>query len=505
MRRLLHILSALVLALLLGACAAPGPVSSGAAASGSSADTRATRHAPPVIPGGPLRSLDVDPPASLGKVAKLAPPGDLWDRIRRGFAMPTLDDERVEDRARWYTQRPEHLQRMAERSSKYLFHIVEELERRNLPSELALLPFVESAFNPQAVSTARAAGMWQFIPSTGKLYDLKQNAFRDDRRDVLASTRAALDFLESLHGQFGDWSLALAAYNWGPGNVKRAIERNRMAGLGTGYLDLKMPDETRMYVPKLLGLKQIVNRPQAYGATLPDIGNHPFFDTVTIERDIDVALIARLAEVSEADFRQLNPSMKKPLVLAAGQPTVLLPWDNAAIFQRQLALHQGPLASWTVWVVPERMSVAQAAKRTGMSSEALRRVNQVPPRMQFKQGSTLLVPRREDQTANVPEHVADNGQVLLAPEVSARRSTVRARSGETVTTLAKRLGLKPQDLAQWNRLSASAHLKKGQRLTVYLPPKKTASSASKRRTDTQVASTRTGGQGGAATAGKRKP
>jgi membrane-bound lytic murein transglycosylase D len=188
-------------------------------------------------------------------VAALEPPPDLWARIRRGFAMPNLDTELVRSQEQWYASRPDYIQRMTDRSRKYLFHIVEELERRNMPTELALLPFIESAFNPQAVSSARAAGMWQFMPATGKHYSLKQNVFRDDRRSVLESTRAALDYLQKLHGMFGDWHLALAAYNWGEGSVSRAIARNQRAGLGTSYLHLNMPNETRNYVPKLQAVR----------------------------------------------------------------------------------------------------------------------------------------------------------------------------------------------------------------------------------------------------------
>ncbi len=200
------------------------------------------------IPQGALRPITAAR-ASSGQVASLSPPADLWERIRRGFAMPDLEQDLVQDREQWYATRPDYIQRMTERSSKYLFHIVEELERRNMPTEMALLPNIESAFNPQAVSSAKAAGMWQFMPATGNYFDLKQNAFRDDRRDVLASTRAALDYLQKLHRMFGDWHLALAAYNWGEGSVSRAIARNQKAGLGISYTELNMPAETRLYVP----------------------------------------------------------------------------------------------------------------------------------------------------------------------------------------------------------------------------------------------------------------
>jgi membrane-bound lytic murein transglycosylase D len=294
----------------------------------------------------------------------------LWDRMRRGFTMPNLEGELVADREQWYASRPDYIQRMTERSSKYLFHIVEELERRNMPTELALLPFIESAFNPQAVSSAKAAGMWQFMPATGRYFDLKQNAFRDDRRDVLASTRAALDYLQKLHRMFDDWHLALAAYNWGEGSVGRAIARNKREGLGTSYTDLRMPDETRLYVPKLQAVKNIVANPQAFRTELPVIENHPYFQQVQITRDIDVALAARLADVELANFKALNPSAHRPVILATGNPHILLPWDNAKVFQRNFeAYTQGQFASWTAWTVPATLSVGSCRapqKRTTM-------------------------------------------------------------------------------------------------------------------------------------------
>ncbi len=414
---------------------------------------------------------------NLPGVLTLDAPADLWDRIRRGFAMPDLEGDLVRDREQWYATRPDYMQRMTERSSRYLFHIVEEIERRNMPMELALLPFIESAFNPQAVSSARAAGMWQFMPATGQSFDLKQNAFRDDRRDVLASTRAALDYLQQLYGRFGDWHLALAAYNWGQGNVNRAITNNQRAGKPTGYTDLSMPAETRMYVPKLQAVKNIMARPDAYNTTLPLIGNHPFFDTVALERDMDVALIARLAEVEEKDFRALNPSLRQPIVMAAGTPHVLLPWDNAVIFQRNLQYHTGPLASWTAWVVPTTMSVAQAADRVGMSESELRAVNNIPPRMQVRAGSSLLVLRSDKRNGDVPVHVADNGQISLQPEIVLRRTVVKARKGENVTRLAQRYGVSAVSVAGWNKLAVNATLKQGQNVTLMLPQRVTTAKA----------------------------
>ena len=431
----------------------------------------------PVWPNSELRAIEPGR-ASAGAVATLSAPADLWERIRRGFAMPDLQNDLVQNQEQWYAARPEYIGRMTERSRKYLFHIVEELERRNMPTELALLPFIESAFNPQAVSQAKAAGMWQFMPATGKDYDLKQNAFRDDRRDVLASTRAALDYLQMLHGMFNDWHLALAAYNWGQGSVKRAIERNGKKGLATGYEDLTMPQETRMYVPKLQAVKNIVAQPQAFHAKLPVIENHPFFDSVPIRRDMDVALAARLAEVDEADFRALNPSLHSPVILASGTPQILLPWDNASVFQRNLQFHLGPLATWTAWAVPSHMRTADIAKRVGMSEPELRSLNKIPPRMLVRAGSTLLVPRANGQGTEVPEHLADNGHLQLQPEVVLVRRSVKARKGENLATMATRLGVNASELAQWNKLGSNAALKAGQTLVAFTPASAAAAVAS---------------------------
>ncbi len=403
-------------------------------------------------------------------VASLTPPVDLWDRIRRGYGMPDLDNDLVHDREQWYATRPDYIFRMTERSKKYLFHIVEELELRNMPTELALLPFIESAFNPQAVSGAKAAGMWQFMPATGKYFELKQNAFRDDRRDVLASTRAALDYLQKLHGMFGDWHLALAAYNWGEGSVGRAIAKNQRAGQAAGYPDLSMPMETRFYVPKLQAIKNIVSNPATFNSKLPLIENHPYFQSVTIRRDIDVALAAKLAEVPLDDFKALNPSINRPVVMAAGTPQILLPWDNAEVFQSNLESYGGGrLASWTVWVAPTTMRTAEAAKRVGMTEAELRSVNAIPPRVVIKAGSSLLVTRTAHTSQDVAVKVADNGQLSTAPEVVLKRSVVRAGKKDTVSSMARKHRVNADQLAQWNNVGISAGFKAGQQVIIYVP------------------------------------
>jgi membrane-bound lytic murein transglycosylase D len=468
--KLIHI-AALSALLWLAGCATPPASEAPATPTPPTAAAPAPPSAPPVIPSGPLQPITAGEAASRG-VAELQPPADLWQRIRRGFNMPNLEGDLVRQQEQWYVSRPEYIQRMTERSRKYLFHIVEELERRNMPTELALLPFIESAFNPQAVSSARAAGMWQFMPATGQYFELKQNVFRDDRRDVLASTRAALDYLQKLHGMFGDWHLALAAYNWGEGSVGRAIARNQKLGLGTSYADLNMPNETRQYVPKLQAVKNIVASPEALRTELPLIENHPYFQTVTVTRDIDVELAARLADVTIEDFKALNPSMKRPVILAAGTPEILLPWDNAKVFQRNFeAYTAGQYASWTAWSAPATMSVAEAARRVGMNEGDLRNVNTIPPRMLIKAGSVLIVPRSAKMQQDVANHVADNGQLNLAPEQVTRRTTVKAGKRDSVASIARRYRLSAGQVADWNDVGPSAVFKAGQQVVVYLPVK----------------------------------
>lgn len=403
-------------------------------------------------------------------VRALAPPADLWERIRNGFAMPDLAQDLVSDRENWYASRPDYILRMTERSRKYMFHIVEELERRGMPSELALLPFVESAFNPQAVSPVKAAGIWQFMPATGKYFELKQNAFRDDRRDVLESTRAALDYLEKLHRMFGDWHLALAAYNWGEGSVSRAIAKNKRAGLPMGYEDLTMPMETRFYVPKLQAIKNIIAQPNAFNSRLPEIGNHPFFQMVDIQRDIDVALAAKLAEVSLDDFKALNPSIDRPVILAGGLSTILLPWDNASVFQRNLEAYGDiGLASWTVWVAPRTMKPSEAASQVNMTELQLRSVNRIPPRVVIRAGSSLLVPRSDRLLTDVSERIAGHGQVTLEPEIELRREIKKAGKRDSVASFAKRYHVSLESLAEWNKVSTSSIFASGQKVILYLP------------------------------------
>jgi membrane-bound lytic murein transglycosylase D len=491
----------LIAALLAGCATAPGPTGSAAAptetppANVSIHTSAPAAPAPEVaatasVPEPRTTSTVADPVASDNEPATAPVPidplrpdvrldlddrtaqTDLWARVRRGFAMPNLEGDLVRNREQWYATRPDYVQRMTERGGRYLFHIVEELERRGMPTELALLPFIESAFNPQAMSSARASGMWQFIPSTGKDFRLKQNIFRDDRRDVLASTRAALDYLKRLYGMFGNWHLALAAYNWGEGSVRRAIVRNQSAGLPTDYASLKMPNETQYYVPKLQAVKNIVARPADFSLALPALSNHPYFLSVPIERDMDVAVAVRLAGMQLEDFQTLNPQMNKPVILAAGTSQVLLPYDNANQFVRELPLHRGPLASWTAWTAPKTLRPGEAAKLVGMDEAQLREVNRIPPRMLVKAGSTLLVPRAAHRLTDVSVEVADNASMSLQPDgPTLRKVSLKAGLKDSVASVARRYHVSAAQVAQWNGVVSSAGFRPGQSIVVFVAAK----------------------------------
>ncbi len=383
--------------------------------------------------------------------------------------MPDLEGTLVDDRTQWYAQRPEYMERMVARSSRYLYHIVEELERRNMPTELALLPFVESAFNPQAQSSAKAAGMWQFIPSTGKTYKLKQNMFRDERRDVLASTDAALDYLARLYDMFGDWQLALAAYNWGEGAVSRAIARNQARGLPTDYASLTMPTETRYYVPKLQAVKNIIAHPAAYGVRLPEIPDHPYFVTVTTSRDIDVTLAAKLANMSLDEFKALNPSFNRPVILGASNPQILLPFDNAERFQYNLNTYRGGLSSWTAVTVDNRERVEALAARLNVDADTLREINSIPRGMRLKAGSTVMIPRSGHHDQDISATLADSAMLAMEPDLpDARRLVVRAGRRDTVTSVAHRYGVSASQVQSWNKLSGTK-LVAGQSLVLMVP------------------------------------
>lgn len=320
---------------------------------------------------------------------------DVWERIRKGFHMKDLKDPRVEYWTNYYAARPKSVQTMAERSMPYIYHITKELEARNMPTELALLPFVESAYNAQAYSRSKAAGLWQFIPSTGTHYKLEQDWWKDERRDPISSTRAALDYLSYLHRfQDNDWHLALASYNWGEGAVKRARNRNASNGLGTDYLSLRMPDETRNYVPKLQAIENIIANPAKYGIVLPHVPDQPYFEEVTKTEDIDVSVIVKLANISMEEFKVLNPAPNRQVLLAQHRPRVLLPKNKVAQYRQNLKNYKGEKSQWEGYTPNRGESMASIAQRYGISLDQLKSLNGYGRSQNVAVSSrTLIVPR----------------------------------------------------------------------------------------------------------------
>lgn len=321
---------------------------------------------------------------------------DLWERIRRGFSMPDLNTDLVTDRQIYYINRPGALRQIFTRGQRYLYYIVEELERRGMPTELALLPMVESAFNPMALSSAQASGLWQFIPSTGKNYRLEQNWWVDERRDVIASTNAALDYLQAIYEMHGDWHLALASYNWGEGAVGRAVAKNRAAGLPTEYQHLNMPGETRYYVPKLQALKNIVAQPELFGITLPAIPNRPYFVTVESRVPLDLATAARLAETQVDEILALNPGYKRPVLPGNGAQSLVIPADKLEAFLINLQKHDPANASWKTYELREGEALEGVADKLGISASRLRQVNGLSPRARIGTGYMLIVPSESE-------------------------------------------------------------------------------------------------------------
>ncbi|MBD8627782.1 transglycosylase SLT domain-containing protein [Oxalobacteraceae sp. CFBP 8753] len=369
---------------------------------------------------------------------------DVWGRIRSGYAIPDLNNALVTRHTQAYANHPATLSRISGRASPYLYHVVSELEKRGMPTELALLPVIESAFNPQAMSSANAAGLWQFVPGTGKDFDLKQNMFKDERRGVVASTDAALSYLQRLYTMFGDWPLALAAYNWGEGNVQRAIKKNQAEGKPTDFESLAdlMPAETRNYVPKLQAVKNVIANPGNYGVVLPAIDNQPYFTTVDKTSDIDLAVAAQLAEMSLDEFKALNPQFKKPVIIGGAQTQILLPKENAEKFHLNLAQWGHALSTWTTHkITGARVSIASLASKFGTTPEVIRQANNIPAQSLLKVGSTILVPKISTSShSDIAENIIDNAVVAFeADRGIVKRATSRFKTKAGVSKDSKRI------------------------------------------------------------------
>ena len=422
-----------------------------------------------------------------------APLADLWDRIRLGFGMNASDSPLIETQINWYAQRPDYVSRMVERSRRYLFHILGEVEKRGMPTEIALLPMIESAYNPMAYSASHASGIWQFIPATGRNFGLKQTGWYDGRRDIIAATDAALDYLTKLHNQFGTWELALAAYNCGEGCVAHAIARNQALGLPTDYSDLNLPSETRHYVPKLLAIKQIIADPISVGLSLDSIPNQAYFTTVALNKSMDVSLAAKLANMPVDDFISLNPAYSKPVMRSGASTQLLLPVDKVNTFSTNLQNYNRPLVTWQMYTAKLGERVKTIAKKFHVTVAWLIAHNPIHLSHKGKLTSnhTLIVPLRGKivsanpsiDRANNPGKIAyaENTaidtpakDILVSADLSVRNQSahhaelIKVKSGDTLYGIAKRNQVSIQDLEKWNNIGHQ-HLKPGQTLHIAAP------------------------------------
>ncbi len=399
---------------------------------------------------GPNRTtIQSDPLTEILSISAV----DVWGRIRSGFGIQPLDNPLVANHENYYSRRGEYFQRTTKRAERYLFHIVQECERRNMPTELALLPFIESSYNPHAHSPAKAEGLWQFIPSTGKQYSLSQNAFQDKRRDIIASTDAALTYLQRLYDMFGDWHLALASYNWGEGNVMKATRKAEAAGREISFNGISsyMPAETRNYVPKLLAVKNIVSRPDIFGIRLPEIQNRPYFVKIGKTKDIDLAVAAKLAEMPLDEFKALNPQYR--YVIPGGDSVhILLPRDKAKHFQRNLLSWSRPLSSWTSYRVNEpRERIETIAEKLNVSPDIIRQANNIPSQKALKFGSTILVPRTTNFDQDIAPGTFDNAYIAYASDYTPSETPQNTNTESTTPNLAPSDALKEK--LQSDRLS----------------------------------------------------
>ncbi len=397
---------------------------------------------------------------------------DIWERIRQGYDIPNFQSAYVAKHEHWYATRPDYIQRMVSRSERYLHFIIEEVEKRNMPSEIALLPMIESAYNPQAVSRSRAAGIWQFIPSTGKHFGLNQNWWVDHRKDVVAATHAALDYLQKLHVMFGTWDLALAAYNAGEGTVSRAIARNRSQGLPTDYASLPLSDETRNYVPKLQAMKNIISNPELYGLEIDSIPDAPYFTSVEAPEQIDATLAAELAEISLEEFTALNPEYNRPVLTASGNSThrLLLPIHAADAFTRNLANYEEPLVTWQTYHAKRGEQVDAIARKFRISLQQLRQVNDLPASKTLNKGHIVLVPGTTTASDNAPTAIGTQDINLAVHNTSTElqpNATLRytVKPNDTLYAIALRHQVTSKQIMQLNGLKHS-RLKIGQTLQI---------------------------------------
>lgn len=414
-----------------------------------------------------LQTIDLEAGQSE-QPATASAPDNLMDRLRAGFRLQIPDHPRIEKQVRWFTANNDYLNRVQERATPYLHFILEEAERRDIPSELALLPIVESGFRPFAYSPGRAAGLWQFIPSTGKHFGLKQNWWYDGRRDVVAATRAAFDYLTSLAARFdGDWELALASYNAGAGTVQRAIKRNQRQGKPTDFWSLKLPNETMRYVPKLYAVAKVIGDPQQYGISLTEIPNKPYFDSIDIGSQLDLALAADMAGISIEEIYKLNPGFNRWATAPNGPHRLSVPVDRVEQFSKALAeLDPQKRLRWTRYKIHPGDNLGSIARKHKTTVALLRQVNKLKNN-NIRAGKHLLIP----VAAKSLDQYTHSADARLAKtqnrQHKGKRVTHKVVPGDTLWDIARRYQVSHRALARWNGMSPRDTLRPGQQLVIW--------------------------------------
>lgn len=392
----------------------------------------------------------IGPETSITELEVVSEPDDIWERIRQGYQLQDQigTNPRISQQRLWFASRPNIINSSTQRSSPYIHFVVEQLDQKNMPLELALLPVIESSYNPMAYSRSSAAGIWQFIPSTGRHFNLQQTSWYDGRRDIAASTNAAITYLDRLHAMFnGDWLLALAAYNAGEGTVSRAIERNQKLGLPTDYWNLQLPKETTEYVPKLLAVSQIILSPDAYGVDLPDVANQPYFEVVEFRERMQLSSVAKITEIDEDELLVLNPAYKKGVTLD-GPQQLLVPVAKADQFEANLALYKPEKSiDWQEYRVRPGDSLHSIANRYFLTVNTLKDINQLKTN-HLTVGQQLSIPVDPKQKFVAPVYEAPDAKPLATQQY-------KVRSGDNMGLIARKNGVSVADIKRWNNLRSN--------------------------------------------------
>lgn len=417
---------------------------------------------------------------------KLPVEKDLWQLTRKSMQLALhLDNPRVQAQLKWYKKHPNHMARVVKRAAPYYHHILHTAIEKGVPVELALLPVIESAYDPFAYSHGRAAGPWQFIPSTGKYFGLQQNWWYDGRRDILSSTEAAYTYLQRLHKRFdGDWLLALAAYNAGGGTVSRAIKRNKRADKPTDYWSLKLPAETMAYVPKFLAVAALVKNSEEYGVALAPIDNTPHFEAVDIGSQIDIAQAAQMANITTKEMYLLNPGFNRWATAPQGPHRLLVPVDKAQRFSTAIAeIPADQRVKWSRYKIKQGDSLIAIAKKYKTTVGLIRSTNKIKGN-NIRAGKTLLVPTASVQAT---EYALSQQQRHANRQKSISRTTDRkqqyhvVRSGDSFWSIATSYNVGVRQLARWNSMAPGDPLQIGKRLVIWSKPAQVALSDNDRQ------------------------